>query len=1333
MGYNVKYRLDFCNFYGNKCRIDILKKDYIGQIIPYSAGAEPLEITVVNEADEKFTQITGSEAKISILTSDTFSLQSFYSEDEQAHQVRYYTLKLDTDAYTDSLRWAGYLLPDSANEPFMVAPFESTLQAKDVLGTLKTVPFAGIGGILIQKVDSLKNILAFCLGKTGLDLDFWTGVNTYETNMPSGLADDPLALTFIDTNRYIDTNGKPYSCFDVLQDICNNFSANLKQSNGAWWFVDITQLSKANYNARRYNAAGEYVSRATIANNKLAGLGKELELVGRDHNTYNILALKSVTTYYQYGYLSNKLANGSFDEIWTDSVHASPFKHWTVSNGLAVGRGQKSVTLPTGTILIDDYYAKIANKDLSKRLVSEPISILKTNTFGVSIDLVLVGDLNVPKSGLPVDNIFALELYADGKPKHTWNGSSWTTEDLTFYSRNQWSKGTDVNKTINFSVAQTPHDGSIVFSIIGAYVAEATFGYPIIPMYFDNVNIQADENKYYKSPIGNVTELTQSGAYSSIPDPTVLLFGDDINRERTSWMRLSDGSPTQLWYRFGKTEALKLQFIAAKNKLNQHQKTSILFEGSIMGVFSPMDTINIQMIDAKFFMIGGTFRAKAATAIVKLAQLFTTELTDSEITSRSFEDFGDFKDKEGNALGSSSGITVPPSNGNGTGGGAVDPNSFIKNQSVVQEGAQLNIATGQFNDALTIPGAASVTPSARQIYLDGADGYVKISGSKLKAGSADDSVKWANHLFADYINQALRTTDDVVFNSISKNYVSGFTGSGYKINADGSAEFDSLTVRKDLNINVLNVREITGNGGSVAITNVAKLFKVTDMGSYWKCEINTDDGTIAVQLRANDIVRCQRWDGKGLKYYTAAVSSITTGSFNLTKSSKTGSGIPSAGDSVFQFGNTTDTARQGLIYLTNSDEGAPYIDILDGVTSESLTGKTKVRLGKLSGITDADLGTLDGYGIYAERAFIKGKIVVTGGNAETLAGSQAKANAAQSAAIATASTDAQNKANNAQSNAISSSNSFASTAANNAQSTAITSANAYAASIAQSKADAAQTNAVATASSDAQAKANAAYGNAVAASNAYAVTVANSASSAAQIAAAADASNKANAAYSNAVGAANTAYNNLTSQLRGMAYRDVAAAGGIVTIDNGSVVAFTVDVAYLRANVINAGYIESQIANLGGWSISAAGISSNYYGDLTQFKQIVLNKDGEINMSAYSYGYKYDYNTGTWVSDPFNGQLIASVINPKGINVKSDNYEVATFRQMNNDGRIALLAEAPPSSIAARLIGKTQIFNLPNRDYPNDARYFRNVQLAWQNYEGLEYIVFADITPFYYP
>lgn len=248
------------------------------------------------------------------------------------------------------------------------------------------------------------------------------------------------------------------------------------------------------------------------------------------------------------------------------------------------------------------------------------------------------------------------------------------------------------------------------------------------------------------------------------------------------------------------------------------------------------------------------------------------------------------------------------------------------------------------------------------------------------ADYAYDSDKWDGKQFADYLDQPVKVNSDVRHRSISSPaFISGATGSGWKFFEDGSAEVDNLTVRKALNVVQLNIREITGTGGSFAVTNVAKIHSVTEFPDYFSCVINTDDDALFVPFVAGDIVRCQVWDGKGIKYYVGRVRGVSQAIFDIEKPLLAGGSVPEAGDNVFQFGSSV-AGRQGLLYMTNSDSGAPYLDVLDDVNSPNLDGKTKVRLGKLDGIVDGSLGALSGYGLYAQNAFLKGKFIVQSGS-----------------------------------------------------------------------------------------------------------------------------------------------------------------------------------------------------------------------------------------------------------------------------------------------------------------------------------------------------------------
>ncbi|MBL7973115.1 MAG: hypothetical protein JNL03_16470, partial [Prolixibacteraceae bacterium] len=249
----------------------------------------------------------------------------------------------------------------------------------------------------------------------------------------------------------------------------------------------------------------------------------------------------------------------------------------------------------------------------------------------------------------------------------------------------------------------------------------------------------------------------------------------------------------------------------------------------------------------------------------------------------------------------------------------------------------------------------------------------------------------------------------------SESYASGFAGSGWRMDqTDNRLTVDYLTVRKEMSVYELIINQIRSTNGALWVSDAAKIASVTDGGSYWKCNLDTDGGNAAPPFVPDDWIRCQKWTGRGIKYYSAKVTSVGADYFNITKTGIDGAGTPAAGDTVVRIGNTTNSSRQGAIYLTSSDSNSPYLDVLDGVVSASLAGKTKVRLGKLDGITDPQMGALTGYGMYADNVYLKGIIYVTGGNAETQTGAQTKASSAQTAAINAAAADATTKANAAQ-------------------------------------------------------------------------------------------------------------------------------------------------------------------------------------------------------------------------------------------------------------------------------------------------------------------------------
>ncbi|OYD44141.1 hypothetical protein CHU00_18415 [Sphingobacterium cellulitidis] len=287
-----------------------------------------------------------------------------------------------------------------------------------------------------------------------------------------------------------------------------------------------------------------------------------------------------------------------------------------------------------------------------------------------------------------------------------------------------------------------------------------------------------------------------------------------------------------------------------------------------------------------------------------------------------------------------------------------------------------------------------------------------------------DTVNASNVVNTDILNAdsqvntvEVRTNIARVGEQSSNTFVSGFAGLGYRLAKDSNGnymlELDRLTVRKDFTVYELIISQIRATNGSLWVSDATKIESVTKDGSNYRCTIDTDGDTIWIPFQVDDIVRCQRFNGKSLKYYTAKVVSINATDKHFTLQVIEGANFPQAKDDIVRIGNATNSNRQGAVYLTASDNGAPFIDVIDGVTNASLGGKTKVRLGKLDGIIDPSLGQLSGYGLYANSAYIKGKFIVeNGSNVYTKGESNTAIDSAKNSAINKAKvyTDAQNQA-----------------------------------------------------------------------------------------------------------------------------------------------------------------------------------------------------------------------------------------------------------------------------------------------------------------------------------
>lgn len=227
-----------------------------------------------------------------------------------------------------------------------------------------------------------------------------------------------------------------------------------------------------------------------------------------------------------------------------------------------------------------------------------------------------------------------------------------------------------------------------------------------------------------------------------------------------------------------------------------------------------------------------------------------------------------------------------------------------------------------------------------------------------------------------------------MFQTIVKDYVSselyipGLTGSGMKLykalSGDWNLELDNVTVRKAMTIFELIISKIRAvNGGLVISPANGRIKSVAETTDSYVLGIEGD-----MMFVLDDFVRCQVFTANQLKYYWVRVTRVDGELIHVLKSDFPVNVVPSEGDDLIQFGNKTNAVRQGVLYLTASEDGKPRFSVLDGVNSTDLTGKTKVILGCLDSITDTAFSAdsqPSGYGLYSTNVFLKGIFVLRNG------------------------------------------------------------------------------------------------------------------------------------------------------------------------------------------------------------------------------------------------------------------------------------------------------------------------------------------------------------------
>lgn len=256
------------------------------------------------------------------------------------------------------------------------------------------------------------------------------------------------------------------------------------------------------------------------------------------------------------------------------------------------------------------------------------------------------------------------------------------------------------------------------------------------------------------------------------------------------------------------------------------------------------------------------------------------------------------------------------------------------------------------------------------------------------AKEADNADNWDYHEFDDYLNQPVRKTDGVTFDSVTSDsirsagqFVDGMLGAGFQLwkGEDGRTYLtvDKLMVRQTMAVLELLIEKVRSVGGQICVSAAnGRIKTVEESGEHYL--ITFEQENMFVQ---HDLVRCQTFTGKDMRSYWVEVTDVTETGIVVVKEEFEGV-EPKEGDECVLMGNTANTDRQNIVLISATEDGQPRVDVMDGVSGKTFANCLRARLGNLDGIKD-DKFPADrqpkGNGLYADNAFLKGTFVLETG------------------------------------------------------------------------------------------------------------------------------------------------------------------------------------------------------------------------------------------------------------------------------------------------------------------------------------------------------------------
>jgi len=222
--------------------VSLLKEGYAGSASVMRMADEPIEEQASTSDADELVPLRPRKGAVRLHASQGHVVEDVYADDTP------WRIRIEVDGQLDVVGPIRKHLRTTSDDLFSTSALK--LKWNDGLGHLQNTDFVQSGGTPYEERRSVIGWITEILRKTGLGLEVAAASEWYAYHM--GTSRSPLEQEVLGPGRFTDEDGRPLTCFEVLEDLVGGKGGFLCQERGRWHFYQRALYRKGSFDRHVY-------------------------------------------------------------------------------------------------------------------------------------------------------------------------------------------------------------------------------------------------------------------------------------------------------------------------------------------------------------------------------------------------------------------------------------------------------------------------------------------------------------------------------------------------------------------------------------------------------------------------------------------------------------------------------------------------------------------------------------------------------------------------------------------------------------------------------------------------------------------------------------------------------------------------------------------------------------------------------------------------------------------------------------------------------------------------------------------------------------------------